>query len=139
MIERCHSLQLCPLPHTDLPGEYFEAQRISYERADDMVFILACYNWSYCELFNEARVKAWHNKMRWNFPELPPKPCSIPPTETVFIENTLRGHLTVAIIRDCFKADRSALDTTEHGWYYPEGSTPLFPDYRAFRHSSSSC
>jgi len=47
------------LPQTDLPDEYFEAQRISYENADDMVFILACYEYEmrFGEMLNEARSK----------------------------------------------------------------------------------
>ena len=65
--------------------------------------------------------------MRWNFLEPPPKLSSIPPIETVFRENALRGNLAMAIRRDCFKTDLPAFDPMELKWYHPEGNTTLFP------------
>lgn len=94
--------------------------------AEARAFILVCYNMSGCESLNEARVKAWQNKMRRNALE-PPKLCSLPPTDAAFRENALRGHLAVAVMRDCLKPDPPALAPVDHGWHHCEGSTILFP------------
>ena len=114
-----------PLSQTDLPDDYFDAQRISCEGADDMVFISTCYKLSYRELFN-ARDTTWQNKMAWNCLELPPKLYYVPPTETLFRENALRGNFAVAISRDCFKKDPPAVDLKEHR---------SLPEYCTFKHS----
>ena len=84
------------LPQHDLPDEYFEAQRICYERAG----------------VNVLRAGSQHI-------------LNTPPIETAFRENALYGNLAVAIWRNCLKIDPPALDPTEHGWYHPEGSATL--------------
>ena len=94
--------------------------------AGDKVFILACYKMSHGEC-QWRTIKTWQDKTRWDFLEPPPMLSSIPPIETVFRENALRGYLAMAIRRDCFKTDLPALDPMELRWYHPEGSATLFP------------
>ena len=94
--------------------------------AEARSFIFACYKMSGCRSLNEVRVKTWQDKMRRNTLE-PPKLCSLPPTEAAFRENALRGHLAVAIQRDCLKTDAPDLASTEHGWYRTEGKPFLLP------------
>ena len=113
VLERNHSLHL--YPQHDLPDEYFEVQRISYERAGVKV------------------LRAGNQHI-----------SNTPPTETAFRGNALRGNLAVATWRDYRKTDPPALDSTENGWYRPEGRATVSPTIAvalllSFRPSSSFC
>ena len=73
-----------------------------------------------------ATIEAWKRKMSRGVLDAP-KLCSLPPTRTAFVQNSLRAHYQLAVWKAALEENPPSLNPCELWWQEQEGSNRIFP------------